>query len=170
MLVVFSDYQCPFCKRQVDATSPLIERNYIATGRIRYVFMDYPLEAIHPLAFKAAEASHCAAEQKQFWKMHDRLFANQDKLKLEQLVGHAAALGLDKKRFAACLDSGKYAARIKASLAQGEKFGISGTPAIILGRNRNGTIEAVRMIVGALPFEVIKQEVDKLLAEPPKAK
>jgi protein-disulfide isomerase len=165
-LVEFSDYQCPFCKRQVDAVAPLIEKNYVATGKIRYVFMDYPLDAIHPQALKAAEASHCAAEQKQFWKMHDRLFANQDKLKPDQLVAHAAALGLDKKRFSACLDSGKYAARIKASLAQGEKFGISGTPAIILGRNRNGSIEATRMIVGALPFEVIKQEVDKLLAEP----
>jgi protein-disulfide isomerase len=169
-IVEFSDYQCPFCKRHVDATLPLIEKNYITNGRVRYVFMDYPLEAIHPLAFKAAEASHCAAEQNQFWKMHDRLFAHQDKLKPDQLMAHATALGLNSARFGTCLASGKYAARIKASLAQGEKFGISGTPAIVLGRNRNGTIEATRMIVGALPFEVIKEEVDKLLAEPAKAK
>jgi protein-disulfide isomerase len=169
-IVEFSDYQCPFCKRHVDATLPLIEKNYVTSGKVRYVFMDYPLEAIHPLAFKAAEASHCAAEQKQFWKMHDRLFANQDKLKPDQLMAHATALGLDSARFGTCLASGKYAARIKASLAQGEKFGISGTPAIVLGRNRNGSIEAARLIVGALPFEVIKEEVDKLLAESPKAK
>jgi protein-disulfide isomerase len=147
-IVEFSDYQCPFCKRHVDATLPLIEKNYVTSGKVRYVFMDYPLEAIHPLAFKAAEASHCAAEQKQFWKMHDRLFANQDKLKPDQLMAHATALGLDSARFGTCLASGKYAARIKASLAQGEKFGISGTPAIVLGRNRNGSIEAARLIVG----------------------
>lgn len=169
-VVEFSDYQCPFCKRHVDTTVPLIEKNYIATGKIRYVFMDYPLEEIHPLAFKAAEASHCAAEQKQFWKMHDRLFANQDKLKPDQLIVHAVTLGLDRSRFTACLASGKYASRIKASIAQGEKFKLSGTPAVILGRNRDGKIEAVRMIVGALPFEVLKAEVDKLLAEPPPTK
>lgn len=169
-IVEFSDYQCPFCKRHVDSTLPLLEENYIANGKVRYVFMDFPLEAIHPLAFKAAEASHCAAEQKQFWKMHDRLFANQDKLKPDQLMAHATALGLNNAAFGTCLASGKYAAQVKASLAQGEKFRISGTPAIILGRNRNGSIEATRMIVGALPFEVIKEEVDKLLAEPPKAR
>jgi protein-disulfide isomerase len=169
-IVEFSDYQCPFCKRHVDSTLPLIEKNYIANGKVRYVFMDYPLEAIHPLAFKAAEASHCAAEQKQFWPMHDRLFAHQDKLKPDQLMAHATALGLNSAAFGTCLASGKYAARIKASLAQGEKFGISGTPAIVLGRNRDGSIEATRMIVGALPFEVIREEVDKLLAEPPNAK
>jgi protein-disulfide isomerase len=165
VMIEFSDFQCPFCKRHVDATLPKIEETYIDTGKIRYVFMDYPLEAIHPHAFKAAEASHCAGEQKQYWKMHDRLFANQDKLARDQLVAHASALGLDKVRFATCLDSDKYAGRIKASIAQGDKFGIDGTPAILLGRNRNGNIEAARMIVGSQPFDVLKEEVDKLLAK-----
>ena len=164
-MVEFSDFQCPFCKRHVDVTLPKIEKKYIETGKIRYVYMDYPLESIHPMAFKAAEASHCAAEQKQYWKMHDRLFANQDKLETDDLVAHAEALGLDSRRFESCLDSGKYGDRIKASLALGEKLGIDGTPAIALARNRDGKIEAVRLIVGSLPFEAIEAEVDKLLAE-----
>ena len=164
-IIEFSDYQCPFCKRHVDATLPEIEKTYIATGKVRYVFMDFPLDSIHPVAFKAAEASHCAAEQKQFWRMHDRLFANQDKLNRDQLLAHASALGLDKTRFATCLDSSKYANHVRAMIAQGEKLGISGTPAIVLGRNRNGNIDAVRMIVGAQPFEVLREEIDKLLAE-----
>jgi protein-disulfide isomerase len=164
-MVEFSDFQCPFCKRHVDATMPKIQKSYIDTGKVRYVFMDFPLESIHPLAFKAAEASHCAAEQKQYWKMHDRLFANQNKLARNQLVAHAKALGLDERRFATCLDSGKYVNRVKASLAQGEKLGIAGTPAFVLGRNRNGNIEAARLIVGSQPFDLLKEEVDKLLAE-----
>jgi protein-disulfide isomerase len=165
VMIEFSDFQCPFCKRHVDATLPKIEEAYIDTGKIRYVFMDYPLESIHPQAFKAAEAAHCAAEQKQYWRMHDRLFANQEELARDQLVAHAGALGLDKVRFATCLDSGKHAGRIKASLAQGEKLGIDGTPAVILGRQRHGHIEAVRMIVGSQPFEVLKSELDRLLAD-----
>jgi protein-disulfide isomerase len=164
-MVEFSDFQCPFCKRHFDATVPRIQKNYIDTGKVRYVFMDFPLESIHPLASKAAEASHCAAEQKQYWKMHDRLFANQDKLARNQLMAHAKALGLEERRFATCLDSGKYANRVKASLAQGERLGITGTPAIVLGHNRNGNIEATRLIVGAQPFDLLKEELDKLLAE-----
>ena len=164
-MIEFSDFQCPFCKRHVDITFPQIEKKYIATGKIRYAFMDYPLEEIHPLALKAAEASHCAAEQNQYWKMHDRLFENQDKLEPDDLVAHARTLGLDGGRFETCLESGKYEDRIKASLALGERLGIDGTPAIALGRNRDGKIEAVRLIVGSLPFEAIEAEVDKLLAE-----
>ena len=165
VMIEFSDFQCPFCKRHVDATLPDIEKNYVATGKVRYVFMDYPLDRIHPLAAKAAEASHCAAEQRKFWQMHARLFASQDELDRDGLVAHAKALGLDGRSFASCLDSGKYAGRIKASMAQGDKLGIDGTPAIVLARNRNGSIEAVRLVVGAQPFEVLKQEVDRLLAE-----
>jgi protein-disulfide isomerase len=160
----FSDFQCPFCKRHVDLTLPKIEKKYIESGKIRYVFMDFPLEEIHPLALEAAQAAHCAGEQKQYWKMHGRLFANQDKLKPDDLVAHAKALGLDGRRFEDCLDSDKYEDRIKASHALGEKLGIDGTPAIVLGRNRDGKIEAVRLIVGSLPFEAIEAEVDKLLA------
>lgn len=101
-MVEFSDFQCSFCKRHFDATVPRIQKSYFDIGKVRYVFMDFPLESIHPLALKAAEASHCAAEQKQYWKMHDRLFANQDKLARNQLMAHAKALGLDERRFATC--------------------------------------------------------------------
>lgn len=165
VVVEFSDFQCPFCKRHVEATLPAIETDYVDTGKVRYVFMDYPLESIHPLAFKAAEASHCAAEQEQFWKMHARLFAHQDELARDQLVSHARALGLDADRFTTCLDGGKYANAVRTSLAEGEKLGIDGTPAVVLGRDRNGSIEAVTLIVGSQPFEVLKMEVDKLLAD-----
>src|SRR5262245_31438050 len=157
-MIEFSDFQCPFCKRHVDATLPKIRKKYIDTGKIRYLFMDFPLEEIHPQALKAAVASHCAAEQKKYWQMHDRLFANQDKLKDDDLAAHAKALGLDERRFESCLESDKYDDRIKASVALGEKLGIDGTPAIVLGRNRDGKVEALRLIVGSLPFEAIEPE------------
>jgi protein-disulfide isomerase len=166
VMVEFSDFQCPYCKRHVDATLPKIAEAYINTGRIRYIFVDYPLVGIHPQAFKAAESAHCAAEQERYWEMHARLFASQGALDRDQLLAHAEALGLDAARFATCLDSGRYAGRVKAGLEQGDRLGIDGTPAILLGLNRNGSIEAVQLIVGAQPFEVLKQEIDALLATP----
>src|SRR3989454_2777070 len=105
-LVEFSDYQCPFCGRYARETSPQIRRDYIVTGKLKYVFRNFPIESIHPNAFKAAEAAHCAGERGKYWEMHDRLFANQGALASAQLLLHAQALGLDPQPFSQCLDGG----------------------------------------------------------------
>jgi protein-disulfide isomerase len=76
-LIEFADYQCPFCRRHVESALPALEKEYIAMGKVRHVFRDFPLEALHPQAFKAAEAAHCVGEQQQYWAMHHRLFAHQ---------------------------------------------------------------------------------------------
>ena len=73
-VVEFSDYQCPFCARHVQQTLPLLRKEYVDTGKVKYVFRDHPLESIHPAAFKAAEAARCGGEQGKFWEMHDKLF------------------------------------------------------------------------------------------------
>jgi protein-disulfide isomerase len=169
-MVEFSDFQCPYCKRHVDTTVPELEKEYVAAGTVRYAFVDFPLESIHPQAFKAAEAAHCAEEQQHFWEMHDRLFANQQALTPDDLVGHAKALGLDAATFKQCLDSDKYAGKIRANVAAGEKFGVSGTPAVLLGVSQGTEVKAVKLLVGSLPFSVFKEEIDKLLAEQATAK
>jgi protein-disulfide isomerase len=166
-MVEFSDFQCPYCKRHVDSTLPELQKEFVATGKVRYVFVDFPLESIHPHAFKAAEASHCAAEQQHFWEMHDRLFANQQALTPDDLVGHAKALGLDSTKFKQCLDSDKYAAKVKANVAEGEKFGVSGTPAVLIGVSQGNQVKASKLLVGSLPFSVFKEEIDKLAASRP---
>jgi protein-disulfide isomerase len=131
------------------------------------VVRDYPLESIHPQAFKAAEAAHCANEQGKYWEMHDRLFANQKALGIKDLPQHAQALGLDEAKFQQCLDSGKYAARIRKDLTDGQRAGITGTPGFFLGvTDPNGTeIKAVRVIKGAQPFAAFQAAIDSLLAE-----
>src|SRR5262247_4360160 len=108
VLVEFTDYQCPFCGRHFQQTSPQIERDYVNTGRVRYVVRDFPIESIHKDALKAAEAAHCAGDQGQYWEMHDRLFNKQTALATEHLSAYAGALGLDVKGFQQCLDSNKY--------------------------------------------------------------
>jgi len=104
-LVEFSDFQWPFCARHVLETLPEIEKEYISTGKVKYVFLDFPLD-FHKQAFKAAEAAHCAGEQGKYWDMHDQIFANQKAMEPKDLSEYAKAIGIDVSKFQQCLDSG----------------------------------------------------------------
>jgi protein-disulfide isomerase len=164
-LVEFSDYQCPFCGRHVAQTWGQIETEYVATGKLQYVFRDFPLEQIHPQAFKAAEAARCAGDQRKYWEMHDRLFANQRALGLADLKTHATALELDPAAFDECLASGRHGANIRKDLTDGQAAGVTGTPAFFLGvTNTDGTVKVVRSISGARPFAAFKTAIDEVLA------
>jgi protein-disulfide isomerase len=164
-LMEFSDYQCPFCKRHADNTLSQIEKEYIATGKLRYVFRDFPLESIHPQAAKAAEAAHCAGDQSKYWEMHDRLFAYQQNLDPERLMEHAWALGLEAEPFKKCLNSGKYTERVHNDIAEGTKLRVSGTPTLLLGVSEGGKMKDVKLVRGSQPFALFKHEIDKLLTE-----
>lgn len=168
-LVEFSEYQCPFCGRHVRDTFPNIDKEYIQTGKVKYVFRDLPLESIHKNAFKAAEAAHCAGEQKKYWEMHDRLFANQNALEPAMLTAHAEAIGVDSKKFQACMDSGKYAEQIRKDIAEANKYGITGTPTTVIGVTQPGDtkIKVARVIRGAQGYNAFKAAFDELLAPAP---
>src|SRR3712207_2432708 len=103
-LVEYGDFECPFCGR---ATGTVEELRARFGNQLRYVFRHVPLVDVHPHARLAAEAAEAAAAQGRFWEMHDRLFAGQDRLTAEDLLGYAAATGLDVPRFARDLGSGR---------------------------------------------------------------
>ncbi len=146
-LIEFSDFECPYCSRVV----PAIEEVVATYGdQVRVVFRQFPLN-IHPRAQKAAEASLCANDQGKFWELHDAMFANQRALGVDQLKAHAGQLGLDQAAFDSCLDSGKYAAQVATDLAEGQRAGVSGTPAMFV----NG-----RFISGAVPFATLSRVID----------
>jgi protein-disulfide isomerase len=107
-LLEFSDFECPFCGRFATEIYPQIERDYIEQGRLRYMFVDDPIEQMHPNAFKAHEAALCAGEQGKYWEMHARLFANQKALAPEALRSHAEAAGADGAALQACLSALPY--------------------------------------------------------------
>ncbi|MEE8583953.1 MAG: thioredoxin domain-containing protein [Acidobacteriota bacterium] len=164
-LIEFTDYQCGFCSRHNRQTAPQIEKEYVETGKLRYASMDLPLE-MHKLAFKAAEASHCAEEQGKFWEMHDRLFANQQAL--EPWNGHAEALGLDVAQFEECMSVNKYAQAIRADMAEARKAGASGTPSFVLGLtdpDDPAKVKGLTFIRGAVAFSRFKTEIDKALGQ-----
>jgi protein-disulfide isomerase len=163
-LVEFSDYQCPFCQRFFATTLPALKRDYIDAGKIRYVFRDYPLE-MHALARQAAEAAHCAGEQGKYWEMHDSLFQNQGALAPPQLGEYARSIGLDGVAFAACLSSGRYAARVARGVADGVASGVQGTPGFVVGRTQAGDVVEGTPIRGAQPLETFRRIIDQLLAD-----
>jgi len=164
-LVEFTDYQCPFCSRHFRDTMPKIVEEYVDTGKVKYVLREFPLESIHPLAFKASEAALCAGEQGKYWEMHDRLFANQNALAVAQLPSHAEPAGLDAAKFKSCLDSGKFSAKIRKDLGDAQKAGATGTPTFFIGLTdpKSNEVKAIRKIVGAQSFAAFKDAFDTLL-------
>ena len=154
-IVEFSEFQCPFCKKYFDETYPQIVKNYVLTGKVKYVFRDFPLE-FHPNAQKAAEAAECAGEQGQYWQMHDELFRNQDRLDVVSLKSYAKELKLDTAKFDACLDNGDMAEEVKKDAVDGQSYGVTGTPAFFI----NG-----KLISGAMPYSAFVTEIEAALAE-----
>jgi protein-disulfide isomerase len=150
LMVEFTDFECPFCKRFVEETRPLIVERFVEAGMVRLVIRDMPLNEIHPAAQISAVASRCAAEQDQFWPMYEQLFAthqvewggapDRDR---EVFIGFAADLGLDAAAFTACLDDPATTADVIAETQTAGRLGINSTPSFLV----NG-----RLIRGALPF------------------
>ena len=129
---------------------------------------DFPLEAIHPQAFKAAEATHCAGDQGKYWEMHDRLFEHQKALEPTDLVTHAQALGLDVGKFSQCLDTSTHAGRVRRDLGDGQQAGVTGTPSFFLGvvEPDDAKMRVVRILRGALPYGAFKAAIDAAQSQP----
>ena len=166
-MVEFSDFQCPFCERHVRETDPQLVKEYVETGKLKVVFMDFPLEAIHKFAFKAAETARCAGEQGKFWEMHDRLFGSQKTLtEFSNWTAQAEAVGLNMAEFESCLSSGRQASEIRKDLAQGQAARVSGTPGFFLAVTDPAStkVKTVRFISGAQPYPAFKAQIDALLA------
>lgn len=159
ILVEFGDFQCPYCKRHLMGAAQQIHEKFILTNQLRYVFLDFPMEAKHPLAAKAAAAARCAEEQGEYWKMRNILYTNQKALHELFLVEHAKSAGLDEVAFDKCLQSGKYNAAIQQDQVVGRSLGIKGTPTFFLGINNGDEINLIRKIQGARPYEVFERVI-----------
>ncbi len=158
-VVEFSDYQCPFCRKSWSEVIPSLFKDYVDTGKVRFIYKDFPL-SFHPNAPVYAEAARCAGDQGKYFEMHDKIFQEQDKLGQGTVdvafdKKWAMDLGLDAATFNTCFDSGKYKQAVQQDFADGVAVGVSGTPTFFV----NG-----QPIVGAQPYAVIKQAIEQELA------
>ena len=146
-VVEFTDYQCPVCAQ----TQPVLERLITEYGdRVRFVVRDFPLNQ-HKDAEKAAEAAEAAREQGKYWDFTAILFRNQSALSTDQLKQYAGVLGLDRKRFDAALDSGKFAPQVERDMRDGERIGVTGTPTFFVNGRQvpERTYEALKAAIEA---------------------
>ena len=152
-IIEFSDYQCPYCKRFHTEAFEQLKKDYIDTGRVSFVYRDFPL-SFHQNAQKASESAECADEQGKFWEMHNAIFENQDNIAVSDLKKYAKDLGLDTNKFNDCMDLGRMEKEVKKDFADGSAAGVTGTPTFFI----NG-----KMLVGAQPYSAFKQIIDPLL-------
>ena len=160
-MIEFSDYECPFCIRHFTQTMPLIQKQYIDTGRIRYVFRDFPIDELHPAAIRAHEAARCALEQGKFWELHDRLFSAPGSHGDDALKTRAAEAGLAPGEFASCLSSGRTLDAIRETGAIATGFGATGTPSFFIGRRDLTTnhVKIYQAITGAQSIDVFEKAI-----------
>ncbi len=172
-IIEFSDYQCPFCRKFWTDTLPQIKTNYIDTGKVKFVYRDFPLDSLHPLAQKSGEAAECARDvggEAKYWEMHDKMFSEQNILdsgspqgpvtstvqySIADLKKWASEIGVDSSKFDSCLDDGKFASEVKSDFQDGAEAGVQGTPAFFI----NG-----KLISGAQPYSAFQAAIEAELA------
>src|SRR3989338_300627 len=146
-IVEFADFGCPFSR-----TSSFVMRALAIKypNKFAYIYRDFPLLELHPLAQKASEASACANAQEKFWEYHDKLYQNQDTLEEASFEQFANQLNLDTTHFHACLIAGTYTKQVEQDYADGLAAGVRGTPTFFINGNR---------IPGSIPKNILENVI-----------
>jgi protein-disulfide isomerase len=163
-MVEFTDLQCPFCRQFHVVAFEQIKKEYIDTGKLRYISRDFPLDSIHPMAIAAARAARCAGEQGKFWEMRHAILVNNAMLNAESFATFAGDLKLNPSSFKTCAaDVSKWQVDLQKDLNEGQSVGVSGTPSFVIGRTSATGLDGVRL-VGAQPFAAFDAKLKELLA------
>lgn len=160
VLEEYADYLCPYCAMVASLTVPQLMERYVDTGKVRFIFFDFP---VHPgdKAIWGAEAARCAGDQGAFWPMSKALFEHAPEWERKRdpkglFRRYAESLGLDGKALAECVDSGKYRETVLASQRRARQLGLTGTPTFLI----NG-----RRVDGAMGFDQLAKLIEEALAE-----
>ena len=161
-VIEFGDYQCTFCSKFFHETEESIINNYVKTGKVKILFKDFIILGTDSI--NAANAAHCANDQKMFWEYHSILYSNWDGedtgwASLEHLDEFANTLNLDMDKFSECMTESKWHKLIESSTLDGNKIGVTGTPTFFVIDQSNNVIK----ITGAQRYDVFKQTFDSLL-------
>ena len=160
VMVEFSDYECPFCKRFHTSTYKQLKETHIDTGQLLFVSVDLPL-GFHKNAMHAAHAARCADAEGKYWELRDVMIDNAKSLSRADIDGYAKALGLNVDKLNACIDSGKHQAGIDADIADAGKIGVTGTPSFVIGIKEGDAVNG-QIVVGAKPTEYFVNLINQL--------
>lgn len=165
-MIEYTDLQCPFCRQYHITAYEQIKKEWIDTGKLRYVVRDLPIESIHPQAMPAARATRCAAEQGRLWEMRHSILLNNARLTNESFATFAQDLKLNTGAFNKCYaDAGKFQAEISKDMAEAASVGISATPSFVIGRTTSGQMDGIRFI-GAQAYAAFDAKLKELAAKP----
>lgn len=159
-LIEYSDFTCGYCQKFFLETWPKIQSKYIDTGKVRFLYRDFPRASQGP-GVNAAIAARCAGDQGKYWAMHDRLYGG--RLDLADFQRHATAIGLDLSTFTKCYQDSRHTEAIFQDKDEGTYLGFRGTPGFVLMLTRRSSNESPLLIPGAFPFDVFEEEIDRLL-------
>ena len=164
IIMEFTDFQCPFCRRFHKETLPFIEENYINTGKVKLITRAFPLP-FHIAATPAAKALYCVGKfgtDKQYWEFYNNLFMS-DSINPSTPFEIAEKMGLNREKIAQCVSSEDAQNFIKKENSDGTIYGVTGTPTFFIGIDKgDGTMKAIK-VVGAQPFNQFKEKLDNLL-------
>ena len=163
-LIEYSDFTCGYCLKFFNDTWPRLQAQYVETGKVRFLYKDYPRADQGP-GVTAAVAARCAGDQGAYWPMHDRLFAARAKLDQEVFLQQAKAIGLDQARFTECLRDGRHVRAVFQDRQEANSWGFRGTPGFVLMRSAQQPTakDPAVAIPGAFPFESFAEEIERLL-------
>jgi len=166
-LIEYSDFTCGYCLKFFKETWPKIQTRYVETGKVRFLYKDYPRADQGP-GLTAAIAARCAGDQGAYWPMHDRLFAADGRLDVDTYSQHAKTIGLNQSLFRQCLRDAPHVKAIFQDRDEANSWGFHGTPGFVLMRTTQQptTKDPAIAIPGAFPFEAFEEEIEKLLASP----
>ena len=168
-VVEYSDYQCPLCRKwYLESKKPLIDE-YVTTGKVKFVFKDFPLSG-HPFSMPYAVAARCAGDEGKYFEMYDKIYDEQNKLAngeittvssvtLADLANWAKELGLDSNKFNSCLASGNFDNAILANESEGVSIGVTGTPSFVVGKTNGQGV----LVIGAVPYATLKAQIEQAL-------
>ena len=167
-LIEYSDFTCGYCLKFFRDTWPVLQAKYVETGKLRFVYRDYP-RADRGVGVEAAVAARCAGAQGQYWAMHDRLFGEGGRLDSAAFRSYAKDIGLDQVAFAQCFDERRYLESVFQDRQEANRWGFHGTPGFILMHTVGGATEKEPAVAipGAFPFEDFAEEIERLLRSAP---
>ncbi len=163
-VIVFSDFECPYCGQFARDTWPRLDMDWITTGKVVFAFRHLPLEEIHHSAMSAAEAAECAGRQGKFWEMHDLLFENQRSLENAALVNRARNLNIDVGVFSKCL-AGPAEAKVRRDGDIAKELQVQGTPVFLVGVVQSDRrVKVTKRLEGAVPLATLAAAMNEAAA------